>query len=377
MSRKRSVSTSNECNNNVSVPPTKQQRVEMRLKAQLRSDLTEKMITPVKTTDGQRTTRSGRLSIQKIETPPKMHINKPTMTENSQSLNKRKVRKFRSIQNLNRQLRFVKFNESTITPIFAQSPIYKSISNTKIGLNNDQFQTQLIDKCTKTDTHASHATVVTDSYADCNSISNSIGKIEMATMNTTADVPIEHGAIDFEDDIKSYRLVRKSRTESIQIIDEIDLTLSDHSDIEADDKSSIDCTEHLCAEVHPISEADSTSPTDDGAPEKKTDMDKSLLAAVIANEPNVYTIKPISDCEISTSNPDANSFNDQAFSESTNDDCIMMDCTNVDSTDSWQVGQIVWAALPTFWPAIICKENNEFQRGTVKMWLFCIAPLRT
>lgn len=383
MSRKRSASTANECNNNVNETLSSVKKRRLGLVEQLQSNLTPKMIEPIKSPDGQATTRFGRMINRKSE-KHKNHKNNP-LTEQSQSFIRRKVRKVSSLHNINPQLRLVKFNESTV---FAQSPIYKSISITKIGLNNNQFQTQLIDKSTntKTSTNANananiitkvkrNTAVMSDFYT--NSVSNvpttekPTQVVANATTTTTSD-SIGLGEIDFEDDLNkiSYHLVRKrcARTESIQIIDEIDLTeLTDHSDDDNDDnKTNLDEAERLFYPSFPTPEADSTSPVD--ASHNKTD---SGMKQAIITETDIKIAKPISDCAISTSDPNAISFNDKAFSESTNDDCIITECSNIDSTDNWRIGQIVWAALPKFWPAIICKDRNHFQKGNF-FFSFCM-----
>lgn len=368
MSRKRSASTANECNNNVNETLSSAKKRRLGLVEQLQSNLTPKMIEPIKLPDGQPTTRFGRMINRKSE-KQKNHKNNP-LTEQSQSFIRRKVRKVSSLHNINPQLRLVKFNESTV---FAQSPIYKSISITKIGLNNNQFQTHLIDKSTSTSSNANIITkvmrntaVMSDFYTNSVSIVPTTEKPAQVVANTTTTTTSDSlglGEIDFEDDLNkiSYHLVRKrcARTESIQIIDEIDLTeLTDHSDDDNDDnKSNSDEAERLFYPSFPTPEADSTSLD---ASLNKTD---SGMTQAIITETDINIAKPISDCAISTSDPNAISFNDKAFSESTNDDCIITECSNIDSTDNWRIGQIVWAALPKFWPAIICNDRNQFQKG--------------
>lgn len=378
MTRKRRRSTMNECNNNDSdtIPREKRRRtMEQRLMAQLQSNLTDKMILPITSPDGQLTSRSGR-RITKFESPNNRI--KKMMTPPSNTRSKRKVRKLNSIHNINASLRFVSNHQSSV---LANSPIQKLISLNKTGLNNDHFQTQLneisvctnqpiIDLCTEVSTYETNCIAQMDEKMDRNETSAGTETFQMA--------------IDYEDDLKTFHLVGpmklRARAESIQIVEEVDLTLSstDGSVGGDDDKTNNNESEQLTPTPFPLSEADSTSsppppaaaasaPTPaqlqlqliSNASRKKTDMPKLIEIINLSN--------PISDCAISTSGSDAISVFDKPFSECTSDDCIIADSGESDSTDNWHIGQIVWAALASFpfWPAVVfnCEDEHAFQKG--------------
>lgn len=323
MVRKRRASLMDECNNNESVSISKEKKrrtMENRLKAQLQSEFTDKIIKTIQPPEGFETSRSGR-RINKIESPNN-RVYKLMTTEKSVR-NKRKVRKVFCIHNIddNASLRFVSNCQSTA---LTKSPIQKLISVNKNGLNNDQFQTQLIEKSVNTEPPIIDL---------CSEIStpDSSGIAQMDEVKKTNDgTESVQIAIDYEQDLKTYHLLkRRTRTESIQIVDEVDLTSStDGSEGGEDDK--------------PI-EPDSTS-------HFKTDFPEAIQTT---------------DMPTSTTESDAVSMNDKPFSECTSDDCVIADVGDSDSTENWHIGQIVWAALPYFWPAVIfnCEEEDSFRKG--------------
>lgn len=345
--------------------------MEQRLLAQLQSNLTDKMILPITSPDGQLTSRTGR-RINKFESPNNRI--KKMMTPESNTRSKRKVRKLNSIHNINASLRFVSNHQSSV---LANSPIQKLISLNKTGLNNDHFQTQLneinvctnqpiIDLCTELSTYETNCIASMDDE-------------KMDRNETNAGTETFQMAIDYEDDLKTFHLVGpmklRARAESVQIVEEIDLTLSstDGSVGGDDDKTNNNESEQLISTPFPLSEADSTSSPPALAPTPaqlhlqlisnasriKTDLPKLIEIINLAN--------PISDCAISTSGSDAISVHDKPFSECTSDDCIIADSGDSDSTENWHIGQIVWAALATFpfWPAVVfnCEDEHAFQRG--------------
>lgn len=384
MSRKRSAGALNECNNNLNVSLSANKKRCKTIAEQLQSNLTSKMLEPMISPKGHPTSRAGRMINQRIDIPKTQRDKTNKMAEHSKSPNKRKVRKTFLIQNFLPQLRFVKFHEPNV---HTQRVNLKSISINKIGLNNDQFQS------TNTISTTSRSAVITDFFTKTNTKpmehtekqaqkttdDNTVSNVNTTTTptNTTTTTgtnttdPIAFGSIDFEDDLNkiSYHIVakRSTRNDSDGIIEEIDLTeLSDCSDNGDEEcKLSTDEAEQLIEDCFPTPEADSTS-TNEDASQNKTDSDSS--SAILIEMDN--NSKPISDCEISTSVPSV--IIDKAFSECTDDDCIMTGCDNVDSTENWQVGQIVWAAFPKFWPAIICEDEDErkFQKGTLLQLLF-------
>lgn len=357
MTRKRRLSAVDEKNNNNDSDTMQKEKrrrtMEQRLKAQLQSDFTDKMIVPLASPDGQLTSRSGR-KINKFESPNN-RIRK-MMSPESNKLSKRKVRKVFSIHNINAWLRFVSNRQSTV---LTKSPIQKLISVNKIGLNNDHFQTQLNDNNVSTNQPIIDLCTEVSAYD-----TNCIGQMEEKTEPNEPNVGTETAQIDYEDDLKTFQVMRpiklRARAESIQIVDEVDLTSSTDGSVGGDDdKLNNNESEQFTSTSFPTSEADSTSSLN--ASNLKTDFQKPIEIINISH--------PISDCAISTSGSDAISVNEKPFSECTSDDCVIADSGDSDSTDNWHIGQIVWAALHgfPFWPAIIfnCEQTHTFQKGNI------------
>lgn len=366
MTRKRRISDDDNNNESNTTPKAKRIRTsEQRLISQLQSDFTDKMIIPLASPEGQLTSRSGR-KINKVDIrspPTKKSMSSPAAAkaaaaaaEQSNKPSKRKVRKPFSIHNINAWLRFVS-NLNRQSSVFTKSPIQKLISVNKIGLNNDHFQTQLNDKNVSTTQPIIDLCTEMSAY-DTNCVIQVEEKMEPNEPNVGTET--EQLAIDYECDLKTFHLLR-ARADSIQIIDEVDLTSSTDGS-ENGDVEKINNNEpvRLTPISFPKSEADSTSLSPKTSP-IKTDLPKSVEIINIAN--------PISDCAISTSGSDAISVNDKPFSECTSDDCVIADSSDSDSTENWHNGQIVWAALQSFpfWPAVIfnCTEENTFKKGKI------------
>ncbi|XP_055324412.1 nuclear receptor binding SET domain protein isoform X2 [Sitodiplosis mosellana] len=317
MTRKRRRSTMNECNNNDSeaIPKGKRRRtMGQRIMAQLQSDFTDKMIIPLASPEGQPTSRFGR-KINTVESPNNRI--KKMLTQQSKTQSKRKTQ----------------------------------LNENKVSTNQP-----IIDLCTEVSTYDT----------------NCIGQMDekMETHEESAGTETAQMAIDYEDDLKTFHLVGpmkfRARAESIQIVDEVDLTSSTDGSVSGDDdKSNNNESEQFTQTLipFPLSEADSTSSPPPPLPppnasHKKTDLPKLIEIINISH--------PISDCAISTSGSDAISVNDKPFSECTSDDCVIADGGDSDSTENWHVGQIVWAALASFpfWPAVVfnSEEEHTFQK---------------
>lgn len=333
-----------------------------RLMVQLQSDFTEKMITPIKSPNGQPTSRFGR-KINKIESPNSPRQRKLTTVSPADqdshrkiSLSKRKVRKVFSIHNIgagaNTVLRLVSNRQSSV---LTKSPIQKLISVTKIGLNNNQFQTQLTDNSQNTEPE------IIDLSIGLTDVSVSESHFVAFMTESNIDSSTDLGTVDFEDNLKSFILEKSFRgiksTEPTEIIDEIDLTSSPEGSEHGDDTKSNN------GDTHPKSFF--TTETDtmihrSNASQDKTDSPKKIASPVDMISASIDT--------------DLHLFNDdKSFSEGKSDDCVITDYddeahnSGVCSTDDWCVGQIVWAALfgYPFWPAIIFneKESQTFRKG--------------
>lgn len=366
MSRKRRHSTMEECNNNDTPSESnldikrKQRKLE-RLSAQLKSDLTEKMTEALKSPEGEPTTRFGR-KVRK-QFIPANDLKYKTMMECTQSQSKRKVRKIFSIHNpsANASLRLVSNHPTTV---FAKSPIQKLISVTKIGLKNDQFQKQAIDNSINIElptidtcqhnadiTKATEPTILSQHHKNGDAIDS-----------------VETTPVDFEDNLKVYHLLknRSHQSDSLLIIDEIDLTSSTEGSEHGFDTKSQDKTE---IDTFATTER-STSPVSNASQNKTNSPKIFATPAKLANLSIALT-----DCVRSTPIPDAIVYSDKPFSDGTSDDCVIADCDDIhsddESTDNWQIGQIVWAALfgYPFWPAIIFNSEDEqiFRKGNLTL----------
>lgn len=359
MKRKFSLSETDECNNNgietIQEPKRRRMDIEHRLKKQLQSDFTDKMILPLTSPEGQPTSRSGR-KINFIETTSHKSRKSMTTTTTTSKTSKRKVRTPNSLytNNGNANLRLVSKRQSTI---LAKSPIDKLINQTKHQLKTDQFQSQLTEKSTCSDTSIievrsefrimnSDCITQTDKYMDTN----------------TGTEPMQYdddGLVDFEERLKKYHVSKRPKSETkIEItnepVEQIDLTNSD-SEIEDDEPM-----DEQKPESFSTLEADSTSSPDASI------QNENQFQRDITNSNEIINISsPVSESVTSTSKSDAIVLNDKPYSDC--DDCIIADEYASDSTESWHVGQIVWAALAgfNFWPAVIFNDTDEntFQKG--------------
>lgn len=362
MSRKRPASAIVEPNNNDSdLQPMGKKRRTMneRLMAQLQSDFTEKMITPIKSPNGQPTSRSGR-KIHKNESQnsPQRQRKSTTAALNADqclsqktSRSKRKVRKVFSIHSMganNALLRLVSNRQSTV---LIKSPIQKLISVSKIGLNNNnQFQTQLTESSINT------AREINDMGADVSvSAPSSVALLTDCSTESNNSSSTDFGQMDFEINLKPF--IIQNSTLPAQIIDEIDLTSSPEGSEHGDDtKSNCSGTQSKSFSV-----SDTYSMTHrSNASQDNTDSPKKIGTPGEMNSASIGS--------------DTNLFNDdKSFSEGKSDDCVITSYvdeahnSDVCSTDDWCVGQIVWAALfgYPFWPAIIFneKESQTFRKG--------------
>lgn len=374
MSRKRPISGVDECNNNDTETQMEKRRrtTEERLRAQLQSDFTEKMIVPI-TPDGPHS-RFGR-KIKSIS--PSHQKNNQVTAEQSPSLSKRKVRKVFSIHNLSADANRLRLVSNRPTTVLAKSPIQKLISVTKNGLKNDddQFQKQPTDNSTN-----SESPIIDLCYEL--SASEPIFFVETDEKTDVNDsAPSE--LVDIEDYLKvSHLLVedylkkRNRRTESHDIIDEIDLTSStegsevgDNADTKSNDietSCSLELKNSLTSETasSPVSNA-SQNKTESPSPKKITTQTPMAEVSIT-----------LTDCVRSTSiNSDA--ISDKPFSEGTSDDCVIADAdddqSDFDSTDNWYAGKIVWASLAgfSFWPAVVfnSEDDNTFHRGKLILYI--------
>lgn len=356
MKRKISLSETDECNNNgiETIQQAKRRRITSSveyIKKQLQSDLTDKMILPLASPDGKRTSRAAR----------PLHFIKPTFTACksmrattvTSKASKRKVRTPNSLDtnNGNASLRLVSKRQITVL-----SPIDKLINQTKHQLKTDQFQSQLNEKTTISDTFS----------VEVSSLK------ELKNMNSdcvTKTEPIEYGLVDFEEPLTTYRVKRPenepTHTLESESVEKIDLTNTD-SEIEEENEPIEDMKPESFSTLE---FADSTSSLDASIPHAdQFHQDIEHINEVI----NISS--PVSDSVTSTSKSDAIVHNDKPYSDS--DDCIIADVYNSDATESWHVGQIVWAALPgfTYWPAIIFNnaEHNTFHNGNCLESIYCL-----
>lgn len=351
MSRKRRASVIDEPNNNDGETEMDKKRCTMkqRLISQLKSDFTAKVLTPIKSPDGQPTSRFGR-KITKIDwqqVPRQRKSGGLQVDQHSRqktSLSKRKVRKTFSIHNthVNAVLRLVSNRQPSV---LTKSPIQKLISVTKIGLNTNQFQT------IPTDNRSNSEPIIIDLCKDV-----SVSEATLVTLTTDYksdsknDSSTTSGTVDYEDNLKQYVLDKKG-----EVIDEIDLTSSPDGSECGDDNQTVSINDDTQPNAFPANEADSIADRSSGSPDK-TDSQKNLT---------------ISDNTFSASlDSDANLFDgDKAFSDGKSDDCIITDNGFIHncSTSNRYVGQIVWAALCSypFWPAIVFndEESKTFRKG--------------
>lgn len=362
MSRKRPASAIFEPNNNDSdtrMKEKKRRTMEMRLMAQLQSDFTEKMIVPIKSPNGQPTSRSGR-KINKVEalSPRRQHksatdARTDQCEQQKSTLSKRKVRKVFSIHHIcaNAMLRLVSNQQSSV---LIKSPIQKLISVTKIGLDNNQFQSQPTESSMNTEPEI--VDLCTDvSVSEQNFVAQMADDAKTESINDS----LSHlGSVDYDVKLKPYFIDKFSHgiksIESAKIIDEIDLT------------SSPDCSEHGDDTKSNNSDAQrfavTTIETNSMAHRLNVSQDKT-------DSPKTFTTS-VAKSNISTSHSsNANLSSDDPFSEERSDDCVIAECDDeaTSSVDNWYIGQIVWAALFAypFWPAIIFneEESQTFRKG--------------
>lgn len=333
MTRKRPASPLiNELNNNNDdeIKREKRRRTMEHLKSQLQSNFTDKMIVPIASPDGLRSTRRNyRVS------PVQKNQQQILMTTQSNGHSKRKVRNVFSIHKTNRELlRFV----SNRTTIF-KDPIDKLIKSNKNRLIDDQFQTQQND---------TEINIDIDLCSD-NSASNSIAGMDDNIQNNRCETVIKSDfdpndtAIDVEDYLHLSLVQRKrsisyeNLSNSNEIVAEVDLTSSTDGSIGGDD-------EKTDVKFIPI------------------DIDETDHLKI---QENVQHSNQISDYGTSGSGSDAISTISKTFSECASDDCVISEYCESDSLANWHNGQMVWAALPGFWPAVIfnCKNEQTFQKG--------------
>lgn len=363
MSRKRRHSAIEECNNNSDTQAEsdeKRKRKMERLEAQLKSDLTEKITEKLKSPDGKPTNRFGRVVRRSLaENDRKTN----TMTEHTQSLSKRKVRKVFSIHkpSTNACLRLVSNRPTTV---LAKSPIQKLISVSKIGLKNHhhQFQRKSHENTKKTDLLSTTTNGMCESIDTTNVVAKCCGQFdEKIEINDS----MQSEPVDFEENLKVYHLVknRGHRTESFEIIDEIDLTSSTEGS-----EGGFDTKSHDDTEFNTFSTTELAVTPMSNASREKTDSPKIFATpAELANVSIALTDCVRSPRLISESIV----YDDKPFSDGTSDDCVIADYddihSDIDTSDNWYVGQIVWAALFTypFWPAIIFNSQDEhtFRKG--------------
>lgn len=373
MSRKRRHSVMEECNNNYDTQAEsdeKRKRKMERLQAQLKSDLTERITEKIKSPDGKPTSRSGRVVRQSLTANDR----KSNMTEHTQSLSKRKVRKVFSIHkpSTNAYLRLVSNRPTTV---FAKSPIQKLISVTKIGLNNHhhQFQRQSIENTKNTVLVSTTTISMSDRIETTHAEAKCCG--QLAEMIETND-SMQSEPVDFEESLKVYHLLknRGHRTESFEIIDEIDLTSSTEGS-----EGGFDTKSHDNIEFNTFSTTEMASTPMSTASSEKTDSPKIFAApAELANVSIALTDCVRSPRLIS----DSILYDDKPFSDGTSDDCVIADYDDTHSehgtSDNWYVGQIVWAALfgYPFWPAIIFNSQDEHTFCKGKLILCSIFRVR-
>lgn len=372
MSRKRPISALDECNNNDTETQSmkkKRRTAEQRLEAILKSDFTEKMITPSKSNEGQPTSRFGRTL--KLSISPQIEKDSPNIAEQSSSLSKRKVRKVFSIHNpyANAQCR-IRLVSNRPTTALDKSPIQKLISHTKIGLNNDdQFQNKS-----------------TDQIIDLTLTSEPNFIIQMdGTIN--AKDSLELGPVDVEDNVKAFQIEKDypiiSRSDSLESIDKIDLTTStegseDGNDNDMDFHNEFADTRSNAMEIEELEldqndinlDASKTvSSSISNASQNKTESPKTFA---IHAETDKLSIT-LTDCVRSSMsmNSDALMYSDKPFSEGASDDCVIADADDdngdFDQIENLNVGKIVWAALYgyPFWPAMVFNSTDEhtFRKG--------------
>lgn len=342
MLRKRPASAMVEPNNNDSEtqPMAKKRRtMNKRLMAQLESDFTEKMIAPIKSPNGQPTSRFGR-KIKKIEpqNSPRQRKSAAAIHTDQQlnlktSSSKRKVRKVFSIHKIgvtHSHLRLVSNRQSSV---LTKSPIQKLISVSKIGLNNNnQFQTQLSDNSVNTEPDISD--ISTDVSV---SEPNFVASMTDCMTESNNDSITDFSTIDYEVNIESFII-------PTEITDEIDLTSSPEG---SEGSENGDDTKSLTHRSNA-----SQDKTD--SPKKLATSDEMISASIVSSKSNFFN-------------------DDKSFSEGKSDDCVITGyihnehSSDVCSTDDWHVGQIVWAALfgYQFWPAIIFNEEESqiFRKG--------------
>lgn len=381
MSRKRPASAIVEPNNNDNDTQSmdkKRRTMTKRLMAQLESDFTEKMITPLKSPNGQPTSRFGR-TINKIDSQNSSPRKRKSITpshadqysnQKRASLSKRKVRKVFSIHRIdsgggtpNAVLRLVSNRQS---PVLTKSPIQKLISVSKIGLNNNnQFQTQLTNT-----TENSINSNSTSTEPEINDVSTDVSLSDATNFVT---VKTDYGSMESNNDLSSTDFEKDDDCEdkltkyviSSRVIDEIDLTSSTEGSERGDDTKSnhSDDTQsksYSTCETYPMAHRLNASQEKTDSPKKITEPDGADSGGEMIS--------------ISASNSDLNLFNDdKSFLEGKSDDCVITGYvdeshnSDVCSTDDWHVGQIVWAAIfgYPFWPAIIFneKESQTFRKG--------------
>lgn len=328
---KRPASAISEPNNNEkeTQPMAKRRRtMKKRLMAQLESDFTEKMIAPIKSPNGQPTSRFGR-KINKIESqnPPRqrksttaIHTNQQSNPKTTTNTSKRKVRKVFSIHKIGEPHSHLRLVSNRQPSGLTKSPIQKLISVSKIGLNNNnQFQSMNTEP------------EISDMSTDL-----SVSEPNYVTLKTQSinDSSTDFSTMDVEVDLKLFVI-------PTEIIDEIDLTSSPEGSEHGDDTESMT-----------YSSNSSQDKTD--SPKKLTTSADMMSASIDSSNSNLFN-------------------DDKSFSEGKSDDCVITGYIqnehsgDVGSTDNWYVGQIVWAALPgyPFWPAIIFneQESKTFRKG--------------
>lgn len=109
-----------------------------------------------------------------------------------------------------------------------------------------------------------------------------------------------------------------------------------------------------------------STPVSDSTPQNKTGLPKEFTIQTKMTGVSIT----LTECFRSTSiNSDA--ISDKPFSESTSDNCVIADAdddqSDIDSTDDWYAGKIVWASHVgfSFWPAVVFNSENEnkFHKG--------------
>ncbi|XP_031620271.1 probable histone-lysine N-methyltransferase Mes-4 isoform X2 [Contarinia nasturtii] len=315
-------------NNNDEVTREKRRRImESRLKSQLESNFTDKMIVPLTSPDGTRSRYGRKISPVEVQN----NEQRKSMTTQSSGQSKRKVRKVFSIHNTSSELlRFVSDYQTSTQQIEMDN---NSNSNTDI----------IFDLCSENSATSNSIPTMDENIQNIRF--ETVIKSEYKIPNDSL-VSLEM-EIDVEDFLTTTTVIREKyvshqSTDSNEILDQVDLTSSTEGSVGGDDDKS-------------------TLPDENVNPPDNDETDILKIHEI------VHGSNQISDYGILTSGSDEVSTNEKTFSECTSDDCVMAEFCDSDSLENYHYGQIVWAALPAFWPAVIsnCEHEEIFKKDNL------------